>query len=450
MRESTAFGVEIDGATVRVVQGKRRQGRFTWAVVSADDPAVTGELESGRTAVAGHLNPRESLTRWLNAPYSSVYKADQVLPTLLDVQLPFPLEQCVFAFPARTRTNTNAIRALAVAARVTEIKQRIDLYSTHHVDVTHLDQEGLALWSQALLDGPPQVDGTDCLRVLVHLANERWTLVIGRGRTFLAAHAVAPDDEAHVRRLIHAHIEDGNPQVVWLWSGSGATNMATVDTLYRRLSIRNPGPSQILAQPDSVLARALARRIIMPDPLACNLRRGPLLHDWMRTHEERKSRAPAVLLALGGALLCAAVLFSDIMVRRMESATDRRFNALAESLAGYRVTAKGRDAIRMVQQALGQRPREEDPFLEAAAPSHVARLAEIATIAEQNHLELHTVKLSSDVSNITGEAADWDAPATLQPALRSGPQDPILQRKEDLRRNRVTFVLTSQPAGGTQ
>ena len=450
MRESAALGVEIDGDTLRVVRGRRRQGRFTWNVVTADDSTVAKELQSGRAAVAGHVSPRESLARWLDVPYASAHKADLVLPTLLDIQLPFPLEQCLFVFPSRSRTEGNAIRALAVVARLTEIEQRIESYSAHKADITHIDHEGLALWSQVLQDGPPQIDDANCLRILVHLASERWTVVLGRGHNFLAAHGVTPGDEAHIRRLIHTQVEDGSPQVLWLWSGPGAADVATVESLYRRLNVRNPGPSQILPQPDSVLARALARRVVMPDPMACNLRRGPLLHEWMRAREEQKSRGPAILLALGGALLCAAVLLSDVSVKRMESATDRRFSALAESLAGYRVTAKGRDAIRMVRRARRQQTQQENPFLEAVAPSQVGRLARIASVAKQNLVDLHSVELSTGALRITGEAADWDAPETLQNAMRTEQQNPVLHRKEDLRRDRVKFALAAEPAGGAR
>jgi len=102
----------------------------------------------------------------------------------------------------------------------------------------------------------------------------------------------------------------------------------------------------------------------------------------------------------------------------------------------------------MVEQARRQQAQHENLFLEAAAPSHVGRLARIASVAKQNLVELHSVELSTDTLRITGETADWDTPETLQSAMRTELQNPVLHRKEDLRRDRVKFTLVCEPARG--
>ena len=275
------------------------------------------------------------------------------------------------------------------------------------------------------------------------MTDSRWTVVLGRGRRYLAAHGVTPGDEGQVRRLVHAHLADAGPEVVWLWSGAGAGDAAAVESLHCRLSARIPGPSRILDRPDTVLARSLARRIVMPDGLACNLRGGPLLHERVRARQARAARRPGVLLAAGGVLLCAAVLFADLAAGQKEAEVDRRFRALAESLARHRVAAKGRDAVRIVEAALRQRERDANPILEVAGPSHIAALVRIAAAARRHGLDIETVELSRGIMRISGSSPDWDAPAAFHDTIQAEHAGLALQRKEDLRRSRVSFSLAA-------
>jgi len=447
MALSTAFGIELDGDAPQIVRGERRMGRFEWSPANRDDSRIAAVLRAGSTPVGGHLTPRGSFTHWLDVPYASAHKAAQVLPTLLDIQLPFPLEQCLFTFPLLRREKDGRTRALAVAARRTEIEGRVRAYRAAEFETTHLDNEGLALWSQALLEEPPEPGDDGRLRVIAHLARNRWTIVLGRGREFLGSHAVAPQDRGRVQRLLHAHAGGAATEAVWIWSGAAATDTAVVRALHNELAARYPGPSRILDRPESVLARSLARRLVMHDPLACNLLTGPLLHPWLQARRQKKARRPVLLCGLAGAALCLAVFAADTVLAHREAALDRKFQSLADSLAGYRVTAKGRDAVRAVRQALREPARIENPFIQAFSPSHVKELLRIARIARTNRLTIATLELGPGSPKITGTSRDWDAPQALQAALAQDERRLSLHRREDLRHDRIEFSLTPQRPG---
>jgi len=273
---------------VRAVRGR---GRVDWRAVAAGDPSLRRELEAGIPCVAA-LSCRESFTRGLEAPFSATQKGAKVLPTLLDIQLPFPLEACVYQFLDLRRTSQKTTRAVAVCARETDAARRLALLSEVNVDPVVLDQEGLALWTQSLREAPPAAGEQDAFRVLVHLRAESAVAVIGRGEEFLGAHSLSRDIVSHLGRLLRAYGPEaaGNgaggpedaaaPRTAWFWAGAGADRSA-VAAMQGALAEAWPGRSVIHDDPATFLVRALATRALLPGPLRCNLRTGRLAHPRM-------------------------------------------------------------------------------------------------------------------------------------------------------------------------
>ncbi|MCX6997673.1 MAG: hypothetical protein NTV49_11445 [Kiritimatiellaeota bacterium] len=99
-----------------------------------------------------------------------------MLPSLLDVQLPFPLETCLYQFPVVRADAAGRIRALAVAARRTEIAAQLDRCRALDLDPVVLDHEGLALWTQSLVEIPL---APPALRVVAYLGAFRTALAVG-------------------------------------------------------------------------------------------------------------------------------------------------------------------------------------------------------------------------------------------------------------------------------
>ena len=195
------YGVDLDGNDLIVARGERSRGRISHSIVAPTDPAFKAAI-SGGAACIGCLSAKESFTRWLEAPFAAAGKALKVFPTLLDVELPFPLEDCIYCFSDMRRTGSGTTRALAVVARRQDIERKIAALNEKNVDPVMLDQEGLALWTQSLREAPVAAAESGLLRVIIHLGGDHVSVVIGRGTEFINAHGMLSRDAGQIGRLM--------------------------------------------------------------------------------------------------------------------------------------------------------------------------------------------------------------------------------------------------------
>ena len=198
-RPRVCYGVTLSGGVVvtvrawRTLCGTVRQAVLTPGDAAARHPSVDGPAKSARSggATVGCLAVQESLTLWLNSPLVSCAKAEKVLPSLLDIQLPFPLEDCVYQFVEFRRNPEGTVSALVCAVRRKAIQACLDRYQAQGADPMLLDHEGLSLWTQSLAEWPIAPRGRQApYRVLICLANDHTTLVIGCGKRYGNAHSL--------------------------------------------------------------------------------------------------------------------------------------------------------------------------------------------------------------------------------------------------------------------
>ena len=64
-----------------------------------EEPAGHAVLHQRLDEGTAAMPAGRSFSRWLTAPYARPAKARRVFPSLLDIQLPFPLEGCVLRVP---------------------------------------------------------------------------------------------------------------------------------------------------------------------------------------------------------------------------------------------------------------------------------------------------------------------------------------------------------------
>ena len=268
----TAYGIDVQGDEP-VIVGVRRSGirqNEYFGVDSAD----SGSLLRAPTAVA--MPARGSLAQWLAVPYASARKARKVLPTLLDIQLPFALDQCVHDFVSQGKTINGEFEALAVAARNQDVSAFLDSLATTSLDPDIIDHEGLTLWAHSLVEHP--VDGQSRReRIIVYAGRERGTLVLGRGRRFLNAHALSLADSGTAKRLIRAAFGDAPTELEWLWVGPEAAS-DSVQQIRVELEHSAAGEALMAAEPETFLARGLALRASQRDGMTVNFRSGPFHH----------------------------------------------------------------------------------------------------------------------------------------------------------------------------
>ena len=176
-RPRVCYGVTLAGGVAVTVRAWRssggtvRQAVLTPGETAVRRPPAGGLAESARSGgvTVGCLAVQESLTLWLNSPLASRAKAEKVLPALLDIQLPFPVEDCLYRFVEFRRTPEGTVSALVCAARREAIQACLERYQAQGTDPMLLDHEGLALWTQSLVEWPAEPRR---YRVLICLAND--------------------------------------------------------------------------------------------------------------------------------------------------------------------------------------------------------------------------------------------------------------------------------------
>lgn len=435
------YGVDLREDELVIVRAERTRGRVKYSTISSNDTSFTQETQRG-TACIGCLSIRESFTRWLEAPFSDLNKARKVLPTILDIQLPFALEDCVYHFHNVSR-HRNVTRALAVAARLADVKKKIECLKARGIDPLVLDQEGLALWTQSLRELPVQPDDRNSPRVIVCLGKDHSTLVIGQGKEFLSAHSVRHEDTDQTGRILRAQLKS-QFEIRWYWTGPGARDSRVVSDLLERLSRDWPGPSLVHDEPGTFLARALATRALLPGPLRCNLRTGPLTHPTIIQRAGRESVKAALLFLMSGLLLCGINWTVRELTRKKERKIDHAFSSLAEKLTGHDLGgAKGEHALKIVSEKIETRENLLRPFLNAFEPSLTGTIAGIIEIGKKHDLRYEMLSLSRDKILLSGTAGDWNSCNELSAYLKHEGFAVKLDRKEALIDERIPFTIAS-------
>ena len=403
-----------------------------------------------RGPAAACLGAEESLLLWLSAPLASVSKAVRVFPSLLDIQLPFPIESCATRFLAIRKTQEHTVKALAVAARTETIKRRLEACRAAGWDPWIIDHEGLALWTRSLVECP---DNSSRIRVLACLYPDRVVLVHGRTSELLGVHVIRrqagetqPSDAKamaeRIRRALQPELEAGQA-IQWLWCGPLATDAGFLDALHVALAAQWPGECLTLSDPAAFLARALATRLARPNALSVNFRAAELTHPALVRHAVRRRRSALVLLLAAALLLSAMnILWRFIAAARVEQEA-RAVAALAAGLAPNSRIPPGME-IREARKALERRSAETAAFRDAIGYSLMPSLAAVTGAAHENRISLGTLTLRRDLVEIAGAGADWPACERFLSAVKALGFNARLERLPANPDGRVRFTLKGE------
>ncbi|MDA1044567.1 MAG: hypothetical protein O3C57_05015 [Verrucomicrobia bacterium] len=442
-RKTTFVGLDIQGDDAVLASGS--MSGIPLRVTRGPSQTIGSNIgPEARVAVA--MPPRESVCRWLETPFSSFGKARKVLPTLLDIQLPFPLDECVYVFVTERKSAQGKVGALAAAARHPSVAMVLSDYQQRGVDPTVLDHEGLALWTQASVEIADDPDEVTRARAVIYAGVDRACIALGRGNLFLNSHACSLDNPVQVLRLLRATLGDQPGEILWVWSGPRA---GTVDFDASRQAIEDlaPGPSVTVEQPHAFLARALCRRLARPGAMACNFRSGPFVDT---RHTERLAgglrRLAWVLLLLGGLLWGSAIL-NIRAVSAADHAASKVFSNHYQRVTGKPlVGAKGAHAITMARRALDEKSADLKLLQHFLNPSLTIALQEVITEADTATLQIHECLLSDSEWRVTGLAKDRQSCEALKACAQKTGLHTVLTFAEPSEPNSaLPFVLL---AGG--
>lgn len=427
----TAYGLDCSAGRMVLARATRRGPPTLQRVAAMDSEeatralrAVAREVERGQAALAVAAPATRTVVRRLRAPFASVKKAARVWPSLLDVELPFPVEGavCFFGSP---RVEDGGTVAVAAALRKSDLTEIDEVFRSAGIEATHCDAEALALWDQMEAEAPAARE--DGARMVAWLGADYALVVRGRGQTFMAGHVLRASCEtgavfealwaSRMKMILSAHFaETGAAGMDLWWAGPGAEDESRIERLRQALPAEPAIRQETFRQPASFLARALARRAA--EGTGVNFKTGEWAHPaWIRAQAGRRRTACLGVAALAALVLALATAEFRLRRERNEEA-QRELTAAAEALVGGSVP-RGLESL-MVERALPGRDAETQA-IRAAMDSDglesgwVRFLGEFAALS----IEVSRMSMSPAAVSVEGTAPSIQAIEGLAEQFRA-------------------------------
>jgi Tfp pilus assembly protein PilN len=387
-------------AVARVLLGRLRLR--TWRLQDAP-PSLRRRVAQGVRCAAA-LPASAGLVVRLKPPDLPAAKRRRVLPSLLDLQLPFPADQCSCAFVDAPDDT------VGLAVRNDDLRAALDVLAGRGTNPERIVPLAWVLWTQALREFPP--DDANQRRVVLLALDNRLLAVAGAGAKFGSMVVVPTGSPDALRRSLQLAFGGASAGLSVLCAGPGAAELAHTMSQW-------PEPWRVAAcpaqEPAFFLARALAVDALADRDGATQLRQSPFEHPRMTAAVPRAARA-AVFAMLAGALL---LLAASVVARRIVASQERlAVTALSQRLdavAGYAVRTRGVRAVQEARDALSERL---DPWVERLrVPGGSERLQRVLAAAKQAAVQVTHLSLAADGVTLSGRTASTASVAAFAAAL---------------------------------
>jgi len=455
------YGLDIQRDFAAVVAARLQRGRISFETLysgtteqleQALQPAarrVRLDLSLDRAALAAAMPATDSILRWLEVPLNSKSKARKVLPSQLDIQLPFPLEKCRYGFPL-LQPGTTGLRALAIAAREEPIHQRLGQCRELRFDPHILDHEGLALWREGLEQ--PGATPSDT-RILCYLGHEYSVWAIGKGRDLESVHAsrigsrqwVDPHQrqewQSRVLRMLRGRNENETASGLhWYWTGPGRPDAEMDAWLQQNVAVTT---LTALDEPDTFLARGLARRALLQEADAWNFRDGEIEHPQAGAWHTRALRRTAAAGIAAGLLICAANAGLAAWMAQQQESADQALATTAREVTGLTFIPRGQETLIGAREAETQAALYA-PFLRAVDTEVSRDVRNLLEQARDQNWQIASLTVRPGHWTLNGTADDWDVGKQLEMRLRGEGWDVTLTRQDAVAVEHVRFSITAR------
>lgn len=354
---------------------------------------------------AAALPAHAGLVVRLNSPALPAAKRWRVLPALLDLQLPFPIDQCASAFvdtPAQT---------VGLAVRHEDLRAALDALASQDMNPERMVPLGWVLWTQAARECPAPDE--DQRRAILWTAGDRIAVITGKGTVFGSMATVPSRNPDALRRTLHMAFGGADHALMAFCVGPDAADVA-------RDVAQWPAPWSVtscpVASPEAFLARSLAVDALLDRGHDAQLRQPPL------AHPRRTSAVPRALrTATAGILAGALLLLVANLAARHVIAADEKSAAMALSerlrlVAGYPVNTRGARAVLEAREALAERLDARIERLRA--PTAATALLRVLQVAETSAVRLTHVALAEDGLTLSGRSSSPESAEAFAAALR--------------------------------
>jgi len=443
---------------VRSVCVRRKiQHRLVW---QADLPLTqrdTNDLKCLLTAVEKEqavfisiLPVSDSICRWLTTPFPSIRKARQVFPSLLDIQLPFKLEQCRYRF-IDVQQKAGQVKALAVAARDEQIENHIEQCQSLQIDPVVIVHEGLALWNLSRSEVPPK---TDEQRIVTWIGKDHSILLFGKGKSFTCAEnisigtaSLSADDESssdawgqRVSLIMHAHASDIGPEIIWYWCGPGAVNEELITSLQNQCVTHNVVTYRTHKEPEHFAGKAANTLLLSRSPLFSNFRDGPFSHTLTKRMNERVHTTARLLTTLLGILLILVNVAWLILLHRSDIRIDAELHQRVKQLTHGGSAPKAQEVLTVNRILDAQRPAWRE-FARMLEQRPARQLANLVKECSDRHIHISQLSITPNDMLIRGDADHWNAGGELEIIMQQTGYKTSLTRKDAGADERVHFQL---------
>lgn len=414
----TAYGVDFSPTDMLVTKATRATVSLldtTGGNLPEIRDTIMAEVNSGKATLSVQFPAAQTTIRPLQVALRSKEKAGKVFPSLLDIELPFPIESAICLYQD-IHVREDGIHTLALAIRQHDMESLLSACDAAGFQPTHCDAESLALWEQNRVEYPAIHE--EAARILVDISDSRILIIRGTGRQFLAAHVLrtayadwmeldsAPAWQTWRTRMAQIIDNQTGKETtksvnIW-WSGRGALQDAFVSKLQKSLSaVQTPLRHSIVKEPATLLSRALARRAL--DDSAANFRSGP---QWqhpalLRQQAKAANRTLQAIIGISMILILVNIFFAFYLKNR-EAYVQAQLTQASHAIAPH--APKGMEWV-SVQRALQQRETEMRAFQTSMDPNgEEYRLYTILNAAQNAPVEITDIRLMPNQLSATGNA----------------------------------------------
>ena len=441
----TCLGVDVsaDGATTLLAT--RRRGGVSFSPAGARP----GEHDPVAAALPAHT----AFVRRLRAPFASLAKAEKVWPSLMDIELPFPLDTAVYVFLNSARTADGQTETLAVAARREDVDAWLARLDQSGLRPWYLDHEGLALWSRSVAEQPLQKQG---LRMVCHIGHDRTALAWGRGADLLSASGLRMGERElsdaengpaalrtwaqRVNSFLRAQAVPAGETIQWAWCGPGVARPDRLSRLAAVLDLPAGATTFTHREPNTFLSRAVAARALAPDATSCSLLPEDRVPPMLARLRARRARRAPLALAAAALLLLGVNLSWTAWLNHQRDQLQTAIEQLAADLSGATQLPRGQEVL-VTERALAEQAPALLPYRQAFAPSLLSVANLLLSEATKRGMTLDNVTLSEKNVTCRGTVADWNHGEALAAALSLAGWLPEVERRDATDSERVPFTL---------
>ncbi len=388
------IGIDSSDGDIKVV-GISRGAVIVETSARSAGPALAKTLTEGIGCTAS-IMPGSSLFVPLNTPAIQRTKLEKILPSLLDIQVPLPIADCVYAFIRYEDTYA------AYAIRKTDVKAQIESLAENGCNPCRLVPVAHATWRLVRSEFPPKKAKEP--RALFIAGAQQTVLISGHGDVIENQSVFKTAASEPTRRLKLAF--GGVPQHL-VCIVAGAEHQGVVDAL-QDPEARLSASIATAKAPTYFIARALALdgKNGGGDDDA-NLRKDEFTHPILL----RREKKPAYYLRTALTLATLAVLAASILLlsntKKAEAHSKAVLKNRLNAVAGFQVKSKGQRALQDARSAM---PLRLDEAILHSIENRIPRwLSATTTICLQQNIKLQHLSIRADGLTASGVAASANA-----------------------------------------